>query len=140
VGVISADGGGLYESHDAGKTWSVVKEIATLGVRALAYAPSQHARFVAGTAHGGVMLSDDAGKSWTRASDPHNSEMDSITAVAFDARDPNIFYAGTSHLPWKTMDGGKNWSSIHTGMIDLCGSLKFPKHSCQRLQWHLLQR
>ena len=22
VGVISADGGGLYESHDAGKTWS----------------------------------------------------------------------------------------------------------------------
>jgi len=118
VGLISSDGGGLYTSSDAGKTWSLIKEISTLGVRALAYAPSQHSRFVAGTAHGGVMLSDDAGKTWTRASDPSNSEMDSITAVAFDAKDPNIFYAGTSHLPWKTMDGGKNWSSIHTGMID----------------------
>ncbi len=118
VGVISTDGGGLYASRDAGKTWSIIKEISTLGVRALAYAPSQHSRFVAGTMHGGVMLSDDAGKSWTQISDPKNSEMDSITAVAFDAKDPNIFYAGTSHLPWKTMDGGKNWSSIHTGMID----------------------
>ena len=118
VGLISSDGGGLYTSRDAGKTWSVVKEISSLGVRALAYAPSQHSRFVAGTAHGGVMLSDDAGKTWTRASDPKNGEMDSITAVAFDAKDPNIFYAGTSHLPWKTMDAGKNWSSIHTGMID----------------------
>lgn len=118
VGVISTDGGGLYASRDAGKTWSIMKEISNLGVRALAYAPSQHSRFAAGTAHGGVMLSDDAGKSWIRASDPKNSEMDSITVVTFDAKDPNIFYAGTSHLPWKTIDGGKNWSSIHTGMID----------------------
>ncbi len=118
VGLISSDGGGLYTSSDAGKTWSAVKEISTFGVRALAYAPSQHSRFAAGTAHGGVMLSDDAGKSWTRVSDPKNGEMDSITAVAFDAKDPNTFYAGTSHLPWKTVDGGKNWSSIHTGMID----------------------
>lgn len=118
VGVIAAEGGGLFESRDAGKSWSAVKEVSRLGVRAIAYAPSQHSRFIAGTAHGGVMLSDDAGRSWTRASDPGNSEMDSVTAVAFDAKDPNIFYAGTSHLPWKTMDGGKNWSSIHTGMID----------------------
>src|SRR3954452_11528761 len=118
VGLISTDGGGLYATRDAGKTWSLTKEISNLGVRALAYAPSQHSRFVAGTAHGGVMLSDDAGRSWARASDPGNSEMDSITAVAFDHKDPNIFYAGTSHLPWKTIDGGKNWTSIHNGMID----------------------
>ncbi|MFL6448473.1 MAG: WD40/YVTN/BNR-like repeat-containing protein [Bryobacteraceae bacterium] len=117
VGVIAANGGALFESRDCGKTWSVVKEISNFGVRALAYAPSQHSRFVAGTGHG-VMLTDDAGKSWTRVSDPTNSEMESITAVAFDAKDPNIIYAGTSHLPWKTMDGGKNWTSIHTGMID----------------------
>src|SRR3954468_1868232 len=117
VGIIAADGGGLFESRDCGKTWSVVKDISNFGVRALAYAPSQHSRFVAGTGHG-VMLSDDSGKSWTRASDPKNPEMEGITAVAFDAKDQNILYAGTSHLPWKTIDGGKNWTSIHTGMID----------------------
>jgi photosystem II stability/assembly factor-like uncharacterized protein len=117
VGVIAAEGGGLFETHDAGKQWAVVKEISSYGVRALAYAPSQHERFVAGTAHG-VMMSDDCGKTWTRISDPKNLEMASITAVAFDAQDPNILYVGTSHLPWKTLDAGKNWSSIHNGMID----------------------
>jgi photosystem II stability/assembly factor-like uncharacterized protein len=38
--------------------------------------------------------------------------------VAIDTKDPNVIYAGTSHLPWKTMDGGKTWQSISTGMID----------------------
>src|SRR5436305_7244839 len=71
VGVISADGGGLFESKDAGQRWSVIKEISNFGVRALAYAPSQHMRFVAGTAHG-VMMSDNCGKTWVRISDPQN--------------------------------------------------------------------
>jgi photosystem II stability/assembly factor-like uncharacterized protein len=38
--------------------------------------------------------------------------------VAFDPHDDNIIYAGTYHLPWKTIDGGKNWSPISKGMID----------------------
>jgi photosystem II stability/assembly factor-like uncharacterized protein len=38
--------------------------------------------------------------------------------VAFDPRDEKIIYAGTYHLPWKTMDGGKNWSPVVKGMID----------------------
>src|SRR5204862_17844 len=35
-----------------------------------------------------------------------------------DPKEPNIIYAGTAHLPWRTLDGGKSWDSIHTGMID----------------------
>ena len=31
---------------------------------------------------------------------------------------PEIIYVGTYHLPWKTLDGGKTWSSIASGMID----------------------
>ena len=117
VGIIAADGGGMYESHDAGQTWAAVKDISHYGVRAIAYAMSQPSRFLAGTQNG-VMLSDDCGKTWTRVSDPENHEMAQITAVAIDSKDPNILYAGTSHLPWKSMDGGKSWTSIHTGMID----------------------
>jgi photosystem II stability/assembly factor-like uncharacterized protein len=117
VGVIAADGGGLFESHDGGKQWSVLKGIRDFGVRSLAYAPSQPMRFAAGTLHG-VMVSDDAGQTWKRISDPENYEMQGITVVAFDSKDPNILYAGTSHLPWKTIDGGKTWTPIHNGMID----------------------
>lgn len=117
VGIIAADGGGMYESHDAGQKWAAVKDISHYGVRAITYAISQPSRFLAGTQNG-VMLSDDCGKTWTRISDPENHEMAQVTAVAFDSKDPNIMYAGTSHLPWKSMDGGKTWTSIHTGMID----------------------
>ena len=116
AGMVAADGGGMFESHDAGKSWMPVKEI-HFGVRAIAVAPSQPTRFVAGTYHG-VQLSDDSGKTWKRISDVENPEMAVVTAVAIDAKDPNIIYAGTSHLPWKTLDGGKTWTSIHTGMID----------------------
>ncbi len=117
VGILAADGGGLYESHDGGQKWAVVKDLSRYGVRALAFAVSQPSRFLAGTQNG-VMLSDDCGKSWTRVSDPNNFEMSQITAVAIDSKDPNTMYAGTSHLPWKSTDGGKTWTSIHTGMID----------------------
>jgi photosystem II stability/assembly factor-like uncharacterized protein len=117
AGMISADGGGLFDSRDAGKTWVAVSDIHDFGVRALAVAPSKPGRFVAGTSHG-VLVSDDSGKSWTRISDPQNLEMHSVTAVAVDPANPDIIYAGTSHLPWKTTDGGKTWQSIHTGMID----------------------
>jgi photosystem II stability/assembly factor-like uncharacterized protein len=117
AGVISADGGGLFESHDDGVTWVTVGSVRDFGVRALAAAPSQPALFVAGTAHG-VMRSNDSGATWARISDPQNLEMQGITAVAVDPKDPEIIYAGTSHLPWKTLDGGKTWESIHTGMID----------------------
>jgi photosystem II stability/assembly factor-like uncharacterized protein len=117
AGIISADGGGLFNSQDAGRTWTTVKGVENFGVRSLIAAPSKPTRFISGTLHG-VMLSDDSGKTWTRISDPQNAEMQGITAVAVDPQNPDMIYAGTSHLPWKTADGGKTWESIHNGMID----------------------
>lgn len=117
VGMIAPEDPGLFESFDAGKTWTELKDISGFGVRALAVADSDASRMVAGTQRG-VMLTKDSGKTWSRISDPANLEMSSISAVAIDPKDPNIIYAGTSHLPWRTLDGGKTWESIHDGMID----------------------
>ncbi len=117
AGMISAEDGGLFESHDTGKTWQSVKPISKFGVRALTASASNPSQFVAGTLQG-VWLSEDSGKSWKRISDPENLEMQGITAVAIDTKNPDIIYAGTTHLPWKSVDRGKNWQSIHTGMID----------------------
>ncbi len=117
VGMLDAFGGGLFDSHDAGKSWTVAPDIKDFGVRALAASLSNPAEFVAGTLRG-VMMSADSGKSWTRISDPNNQEMQGITSLAIDPKDGNIIYAGTSHLPWKTIDAGKTWESIHSGMID----------------------
>jgi len=117
AGIISADGGAMFSSRDKGITWTVVPDIKDFGVRSIVAAPSKPTRFISGTLRG-VMMSEDSGVNWTRVSDPKNLEMQGITATAIDPKDADIMYAGTSHLPWKSVDGGKTWHSIHTGMTD----------------------
>lgn len=117
VGMIGSDHGGLFESSDAGATWTLSPDLSGFGVRAIAASPSDPTRFAVASLHG-VFLSADSGKTWRKISDPDNLEMRATSAVAFDAKNPEIIYAGTSHLPWKTDDGGKTWESIHVGMID----------------------
>ncbi len=117
AGIISADGGAMFSSRDQGKTWATVPDIKDFGVRSIVAAPSKPTRFISGTLRG-VWMSEDSGATWTRISDPKNLEMGGITATAIDPKDSDIMYAGTSHLPWKSVDGGKTWHSIHTGMTD----------------------
>jgi photosystem II stability/assembly factor-like uncharacterized protein len=109
-------GGGVYRSDDAGRSWHVIglqKET----VRALAQSPTNPKVFVAGSLTG-VYRSKDDGNSWERISPANHEDLRNLDSVAFDPKDENIIYAGTYHLPWKTTDGGKNWTSIKKGMID----------------------
>ena len=57
-------------------------------------------------------------RSWERISPEHHEELRNLDSLAIDPRDPQIIYAGTFHLPWKTTDGGRTWRPIHDGMID----------------------
>ncbi|MGC1840531.1 MAG: hypothetical protein WA674_19520, partial [Candidatus Acidiferrales bacterium] len=41
-----------------------------------------------------------------------------VESVAVDPKDPNVVYAGTWHLAWKTADGGATWQHVNKGMID----------------------
>ena len=41
-----------------------------------------------------------------------------MESLAVDPANPDIIYAGTWHLPWKTTDGGKAWHNIKKGVID----------------------
>jgi photosystem II stability/assembly factor-like uncharacterized protein len=117
VGVLAVGDGALFESRDGGKTWTVNNDLRSTGIRALAASASHPAEIVAGTMSG-VQISQDSGKTWTRISDPQNYAMNGITAIAIDPVDPKIIYAGTPHLPWRTMDGGKTWESIPSGISD----------------------
>jgi len=109
-------GGGVYRSDDAGRSWHIVglqKET----VRALAQSPTNPKVWVAGSLTG-VYRSKDDGNSWERISPANHDDLRNFDSVAFDPKDENTIYAGTYHLPWKTVDGGKNWTSIKAGMID----------------------
>ncbi len=112
----SAAGGGVFESTDGGWHWKPVG-LSGEAVRALQQAPSNPQVWVAGT-RAGVFSSSDNAHSWQRISPVDDPELKNLDSLAIDPRDPAVIYAGTYHLPWKTRDGGKSWTSIASGMID----------------------
>ena len=109
--------GGLWISHDGGKSWKVSEGLRGQSVRAFVRAPSNSRMFFAGTLDG-VFRSADAGASWTLISPQGSREIHEVESLAVDPVDSNIVYAGTWHLPWKTLDGGKTWNNIKQGLID----------------------
>jgi photosystem II stability/assembly factor-like uncharacterized protein len=112
----NGEGGGVFVSRDLGRTW---QETGLVGhaVRALVRAPSDRNVLVAG-ALDGVFRSNDQGKNWERITPSADSELRNFDSLAIDPQNPDVIYAGTFHLPWKTVDGGENWTPIHGGMID----------------------
>jgi len=113
---LGSHGGGVYRSTDAGHSWELIG-LSGLVVRAIAQAASNPDIFIAG-ATAGVFRSEDSGKHWAQISPEHHDDLRNFDSIAIDPRDPNTIYAGTYHLPWKTVDGGKNWTPVHQGMVD----------------------
>src|SRR5271169_3519868 len=112
----AGEGGGVFLSDDGGKSWCD-SGLSGHAVRALAQSASDPGVLVAG-ALDGVFLSHDSGKSWEKITPAGDTDLRNFDSLAIDPRNPQIIYAGTFHLPWKTSDGGKHWTPIHAGMID----------------------
>src|ERR1035437_9773158 len=115
--------GDVLRSDDGGHTWRALPAVHGKSVRALAMAPSDHNTLVIG-ALDGVFRSRDGGATWERIS-PENhaaienhSSLRNFVSVAIDPQNPDVIYAGTRHLPWKTTDGGANWHNLKEGILD----------------------
>ena len=115
--VESSATGELFRSQDGGKTWSTLPEMHGKSIRALSLAASDSKTVVAG-ALDGVFRSRNGGDSWQRISPENHAEIKNVESVAVDPVNPEVIYAGTWHLPWKTEDGGKSWHNIKKGVID----------------------
>ena len=122
-GLYKDDEGDVFRSDDGGATWRALDGAHGKSIRALAMAPTDHNILVIG-ALDGVFRSKDAGATWERMT-PENPEtlenhasMKNFVSVAIDPQNPDIVYAGTRHLPWKTSDGGKTWHNLKDGILD----------------------
>jgi photosystem II stability/assembly factor-like uncharacterized protein len=109
--------GGLWISHDAGKTWEENADLRGQSIRSFLQAPSNPKILFAGTLSG-VFRSNDSGATWEQISEKGSREIHEVESLAVDPADPDVVYAGTWHLPWKTTDGGKTWHNIKQGIID----------------------
>ncbi len=112
----NSDEGGLWISHDRGRSWTESKCFHNQPVHALVQAPSDPGILYAGTL-AGVFRSADGGTTWAQISPPDSREIHEIESLAVDPANPDAVYAGTWHLPWKTTDGGKTWHNIKRGLI-----------------------
>jgi photosystem II stability/assembly factor-like uncharacterized protein len=111
----NSDEGDVFRSDDGGRTWRTLKAVHGKSVRALAMAPSDPNTLVIG-ALDGVFRSRNGGETWERMSPEAQQEIKNIESIAIDPVNPDIVYAGTWHLPWKTEDGGANWHPISKGI------------------------
>jgi photosystem II stability/assembly factor-like uncharacterized protein len=109
--------GGMWVSHDHGRHWSEVQNLHGQSIRSFLQAPSDPNLLLAGTLEG-VFRSIDKGATWSQISTRGSREIHEVESLAVDPLNPDIVYAGTWHLPWKTEDGGKNWHNIKQGLID----------------------
>jgi photosystem II stability/assembly factor-like uncharacterized protein len=125
------DGGGLWISHDSGRSWTQASGLHGQSIRSFVQAVSDPKMLFAGTLQG-VFRSDDAGATWQQISPVGDREIHEIESLAVNPQNPDIIYAGTWHLPWKTADGGKTWHSIKRGILvdsDVFSIVIDPQHT-----------
>ena len=122
-GLFDDNDGGVFRSDDGGLTWRELMGAHGKSIRSLAMAPSDHNTLVIG-ALDGVFRSRDGGATWERitpenhAAIENHSSLRNFVSVAIDPQNPDVMYAGTRHLPWKTTDGGANWHNLKEGILD----------------------
>jgi photosystem II stability/assembly factor-like uncharacterized protein len=133
--------GGVWETHDAGRTWQPIFDDMPVGsIGALAVAPSDPNVLYVGTGEAdmrsdiaqgdGMYRSADGGRHWTKIG---LSDSQQIGRVLVDPRDANtVFVAALGHPygpnpergVFRTRDGGAHWQRVlgkgdDTGAIDL---------------------
>ncbi len=114
--VLGANGGGVYRSDDGGATWRQ-DGLAGQAVRAIVQSEADPKLMLAGTLDG-VYRSRDDGAQWERISPAQHADLRNFDSLLVDPRNTDVIYAGTFHLPWKTLDGGAHWQQMSAGMID----------------------
>jgi photosystem II stability/assembly factor-like uncharacterized protein len=116
-GVFNGDGGGIFKSTDAGKTWrQLTKGLPGNIVQAnIAIAPSAPKTLFAAVRTKTIAKlyrSDDAGETWRGTTDDPRPGLGigggDLPVVRFDPKNPQIVYSA-SVVCWKSTDGGKTW-------------------------------
>jgi photosystem II stability/assembly factor-like uncharacterized protein len=119
--ISGGNGSGLYKSVDGGETWSKIHSglPEEKGKMAIAVSPSNSKKVYAliesdsDQDKGGLFVSNNAGKSWSRVSDDNRLTQRAwyYTEVFIDPKDENNVYV-LSAPALRSQDGGKTWERL----------------------------
>ena len=123
---VGSEPAAVFRSDDSGETWGEclgfqeVPEANQWGfhgdrlshVRELRTAPSDPDIMFAGIEVGGVVKSNDGGKSWSQLHGLH----DDIHLVDISKANPRRVYVATAQAPYRSDDGGDHWELINEGL------------------------
>jgi photosystem II stability/assembly factor-like uncharacterized protein len=77
--------------------------------------PFRHSTLYAGTSKG-LLVSEDAGQSWSEALPGPTAQA--VFAVAVHPANDQVLFVGTRDGLWKTEDAGNQWSKVTVGLPD----------------------
>jgi photosystem II stability/assembly factor-like uncharacterized protein len=110
---LHSDGGGLFESRDAGLSWKrVMLPLPYSAVRGLSICRNHPERMLIGTLSG-AYVSADGGSTWLNVG---GSDLQKAESVAIDPVNYRFLYVGTWRLSYRSTDFGKTWIRIERGM------------------------
>ncbi len=113
----AATDNGIFVSMNAAQQWSAVGTpstgLPTDSYTALAFDLNDTHAIYAGTAHRGVLVSKDDGKSWSSAGS--GVPFHNINNLAFDS-DAYQLWAATELGIYRSDDGGTTWRALNSGL------------------------
>ncbi len=121
--ISGGEGSGLYKSEDSGETWKKIqeglpKELGKMAVSVCRSNPEKIYLLAESDSEkdqGGLFVSENAGKSWTKVSGDHRLIQRAwyYIEVFTDPMDENTLYV-LSAPALKSIDGGKTWEDIES--------------------------
>jgi photosystem II stability/assembly factor-like uncharacterized protein len=129
---IGSTGGGLWASHDSGRSWNLCTcddpaQPYELDCRAMVVAPDDPRVIwasIEGEEHEDVLArSTDLGDSYRRIPAPVKGRQ--VWSLAVSPHDPKLIFAGTRPAGLiRSLDGGESWSEMPIGAAQLCSAGK----------------
>jgi hypothetical protein len=130
---IEREGGGRAKAAGLQPTQWVALGPSNVGgrVRALAFDPRNASRLFAGTASGGIWLTEDGGATW-RANNDFLPNL-SVTTIVIDPASPDVMYLGTGEASgglvgvgaFKSVDAGHTWRYLESTNADVNPDWRF---------------